>query len=428
MKQWIYILGCMMMIGQSYAVALDTVVAEVNEAIITQTELDKSVAETKMQLNARHIPMPNKQALRNQVLQHLIDVKLELQFAKNNNLTVSDDELSEIIKNIALQNKITVDVMRGELTKAGLEWNDYRETLRKEVIITRVQQQMVGREIHITESQVNSYLKDFVAEQEGQKKYHLLNIVIPVPEAPSPQEVAHAKEKAQKLFKLIQQGEDFSKLAVMESSDEYALEGGDLGERYLTELPDVFSGVVKKMKINEVEGPIRTGNGWQLIKLIGLNEQELHHQMTKTHVKHILIKSGPQMTEEQAEHSIQNIYRQIQDGRSFDILAKQYSVDAATAIKGGDMGWVVSNELVPQFSEVMDKLPINGVSAPVKTPFGWHIMQVLERKVEDDSVAFQKQKVRAMLQQKRFAEAVKNWQQRLRAQAFVHILDKSLLS
>ena len=133
------------------------------------------------------------------------------------------------------------------------------------------------------------------------------------------------------------------------------------------------------------------------------------------------------MTEVEAEHSIQNIYRQIQGGKSFETLAKQYSVDAATAVKGGDMGWVVSNELVPQFAEVMDKLANGGLSAPVKTPFGWHVMQVVERKVEDDSVAFQRQKVRSMLQQKRFAEAVKNWQQHLRTQAFLNVIDKSVI-
>jgi peptidyl-prolyl cis-trans isomerase SurA len=428
MKQWIFIICSILCINNSYAISLDTVVAEVNDAIITQSELDKNIADTKMQLKARHIELPSEQTLKKQVLQHLIDIKLQLQFAKNNNIHLDDDELNEIIKNIALQNKISVDQMRQELAKVGINWNDYKETLRKEVLITRIQQQVVGREIHITDSEVNSYLKDFVAAQDGQKKYHLMNILVPLSDAPSPQEVALAKEKANKLLKLIQRGDDFAKLAVMESSDEYALEGGDLGERYLAELPDVFSSAVKTMQVNQVKGPIRTGNGWQLIKLVGVNDQELHHQITKTHVKHILIKSGPQMTEDQAEHSIQNLHRQIQSGKEFEVLAKQYSVDAATAVKGGDMGWVVSNELVPQFAEVMDKLPVNGISVPVKSPFGWHIIKVEERKEEDDSAAFQRQKVRAMLQQKRFAEAIKNWQQRLRAQAFVNILDKSLQS
>lgn len=427
MKQFIYFLVGLFSVTFSFSEPLDTVVAEVNDSIITKTEIDANLTETKQQLAARHVEMPSDEALRKQVFQHLIDVTLQLQFAKNNNIVLEDEELDDIIKNIALQNKLTVDQMKAEIAKAGMNWDRYRNNLKKEVVITRLQQQAVGRDIHINESQVDSYLKEAVAEQSGQKKFHLFNILVPLSEEPSTTEVAEAKQKADKLIQLARQGEDFSKMAITESSDEFALEGGDLGERYLAELPDIFAKNVQNMQLNETLGPIRTGNGWQLIKLVGINDDELHHKLTKTHVKHILIKAGPQMTEVEAEHSIQNIYRQIQGGKSFETLAKQYSVDAATAVKGGDMGWVVSNELVPQFAEVMDKLPNGGLSAPVKTPFGWHVMQVVERKVEDDSVAFQRQKVRSMLQQKRFAEAVKNWQQHLRTQAFLNVIDKSVI-
>ena len=426
MKQLIYFFIGLSVMSLTCAESLDSVVAEINEAIITKSELERNMQETKAQLEARHVNPPSDAELRKQVFQHLVDVNLQLQFAKNNNLTVSDDELSEIIKNIALQNKISLDQMKIEVEKTGFSWERYRENLKKEIIMTRLQQQAVGRDIHISERQVDSYMKDALQEQVGQKKYHLFNILVPLSDAPSPKEIASAKQKAERVLQQAQHGDNFAQLAVTESSDEYALEGGDLGERYLAELPDIFAKIVVEMQFNEIKGPIRTPNGWQLIKLVGVNDEELHHQITKTHVKHILVKSGPQMTEQEAEHSIQNIYRQIQAGKTFDKLAKQYSVDAATAVKGGDMGWVVSNELVPQFADVMEKLPISAVSAPVKTPFGWHIMQVMDRKVEDDSVAFQRQKVRNMLQQKRFSEAVKTWHQQLRAQAFINILDKSL--
>jgi peptidyl-prolyl cis-trans isomerase SurA len=426
MKQLIYFfIGfCVMSFG--YAESLDMVVAEINEAIITKSELEQNVSETKAQLEARHVNAPGGDALRKQVFQHLVDVNLQLQFAKNNNIVLENDELEEIIKNIALQNKLPIEQMKTEVEKTGLSWQRYKDNLKKEIIITRLQQQVVGRDIHISERQVDSYMKDALQEQAGQKKYHLFNILVPVSDAPSPKEIAAAKQKAERVLLQAQHGDNFAQLAVTESSDEYALEGGDLGERYLAQLPDLFAKIVVDMQVNEIKGPIRTPNGWQLIKLVKVNDEELHHEITKTHVKHILIKSGPQMTEQEAEHSIQNIYRQIQAGKTFEKLAKQYSVDAATAVKGGDMGWVVSNELVPQFADVMEKLPLGAVSAPVKTPFGWHIMQVVERKTEDDSVAFQRQKVRGMLQQKRFSEAVKTWQQQLRAQAFINVLDKSL--
>lgn len=406
--------------------ALDSVLAEVNDAIITESELTKALQDTMQQLKMQNLPVPAYADLRKQVFQHLLDVTLQLQFAKNNNITLDDQELHEIIKGIALQNHLSVEQMQAELKKAGLDWQDYQQKLKKEILLTRLQQTAVGREIRISERQVDSYMKDALKAQVVKRKYHLLNIVVPLSDTPTPNEIAQAKQKAIKLVHELEKGADFSRLAILESSDEYALDGGDLGERYLAELPEVFVPYLKKMTVNQVQGPIRTGNGWQLIKLVGINDSDLQHQITKTHVKHILIKPGPQMTDAQAQQQIQNIYRQIQAGRSFDALAKQYSVDAVTAVKGGDMGWVDSNELVPQFAEVMDKLALNSISAPVKTPFGWHILQVLERKVEDDSRAYQRQQVRAMLKQKRFTEEVKTWQQHLRAQAFIHILDKHL--
>lgn len=426
MKKHIYFAPLFVWSTMSLASPLDAAVAEVNDAIITQSELEKHLYETKMQLAATHQQVPEEDVLRKKVLQHLIDVHLQLQVAKNNNIALEDEELDDIIRNVALQNKLTVDQLKEELTKHGLSWDNYRENLKKEVILTRTQQQAVGRDIRVSEKQVEDYLSEAKVDESHLKQYHLQNIVVPVSETPSAEEVAAAKRKAESLIQLIAKGADFSQLAITESSDEYALDGGDLGLRHLAELPEIFAKEVVNMKVNQVLGPLRAPNGWQIIKLVALNDDELHHQVVKTHVKHILIKPGAQMTEMEAERFIDNLSRQIKAGRKFDTLAKQYSVDAATAMKGGDMGWVVSNELVPQFSEVMDKLKEGQISEPVKTPFGWHIMQVLERKVEDDSQAFQRQKIRAMLQQKSFEQAVQVWQQHIRAQAYVHIIDKSL--
>lgn len=408
------------------ALPLDSAVAEVNDAIITKSELEKHLSETKMQLSATHQQLPQDDVLRKKVLQHLIDVHLQLQIAKNNNIGLEDEELDDIIRNIALQNKLSMEQLKEELIKHGLNWDSYRENLKKEVILTRTQQQAVGRDIRVSEKQVEDYLSEAKEDLSQLKKYHLLNIVVPLSENPSAAEVDASKRKAESLLKLIAQGADFSQIAITESSDEYALDGGDLGFRHLAELPEIFAKEVVNMKANQVSGPLRAPNGWQIIKLVAVNEDALHHQVVKTHVKHILIKPGAQMTEMEAERFIDNLSRQIKSGKKFDTLAKQYSVDAATAMKGGDMGWVVSNELVPQFAEVMDKLKEGQISEPVKTPFGWHIMQVVERKVDDDSQAFQRQKIRTMLQQKRFEQAVQVWQQHIRAQAYIHIIDKSL--
>ena len=252
------------------------------------------------------------------------------------------------------------------------------------------------------------------------------NIVVPLPEAPTTNQVNKAKEKARALLTKIKRGDDFNRLAIAESSGEYALEGGDLGDRHLAELPEVFAERVTMMKVGEVSEPIRTGNGFQLIKLVAIGGGSESHHVTKTHVRHILVKQDTSMTTDEAIKQVNNLYQQLKSGKDFALMAKQYSLDAASAIKGGDLGWVSAEELVPPFAEAMNALPLHTVSKPVKSPFGWHLIEVLERKTVDDSDSYQRLQVRQFLQQRKFAEAVNNWQQHMRTDAYVNILDKAL--
>jgi peptidyl-prolyl cis-trans isomerase SurA len=224
----------------------------------------------------------------------------------------------------------------------------------------------------------------------------------------------------------IKQGEDFDRMAIAESSGEYALDGGDLGDRHLAELPEVFAEQVVKMQVGEVAGPIRTGNGFQLIKLLSIAGNSDQHNVMKTHVRHILLKQDANMTTMEANRQINNIYEQLKSGKDFALMAKQYSLDAASAVKGGDLGWITADELVPTFAEAMNALPLNVVSKPVKSPFGWHLIQVLARKTVDDSKSFQQQQVRQFLHQRKFNEAVQDWQQHIRADAYINIMEKEL--
>lgn len=224
----------------------------------------------------------------------------------------------------------------------------------------------------------------------------------------------------------IKKGDDFSRLAIENSSGEFALEGGDLGERHLAQLPELFAKEVVNMKVGQVVGPLRAGNGFQLIKLVSIGGEKQHHVITKTHVRHILLKPDPSLLPEDSKKQVNNIYQQVRAGKDFALMAKQYSLDSASAVKGGDLGWVAPGVLVPEFEKAMDKLSVNEISPPVKSQFGWHIIQVLGRKQEDDSEAFKKQQVRQFLQQRKFAEAVQNWQQHIRSDAYVKIIDKEL--
>lgn len=405
---------------------LDKVIAVVNDDVITASELNHQVNELRQQLALKKMEMPSEEVLRKQVLQYLIDVDIQLQIAKRNDLTIDEVELNASLEKIAATNHLTLTRLRDEIEKQGLHWTTYRENIRKEILMHRIQQEAVGKEVVVSSQQVEDYLKTAHFSEKEQQLYHLQNIVIPLSEEPTTTQVNHARKKAARLLSKIKQGDDFSVLAVTESSGEYALEGGDLGERHLAQLPEVFAKQVLDMKPGEVAGPLRTDNGFQLIKLVEIKGNQDRHEVVKTHVRHILIRSDASSTVSDAGKQINNLYQQLKAGKDFGVMAKQYSLDSASAVKAGDLGWVTADELVPAFAEAMDKLPVHQISKPVKTPFGWHIIEVLARKKIDDSNAFKRQQVRQFLHQRKLNEAVQNWQQHLRADAYVKILDKAL--
>lgn len=410
----------------AFAEPLDKVVAIVNDGVITESELHAQLSVWRQQLQAKNTEMPPEKVLQKQVLNRLIDETLQLQLAKANGVVIDEAELDDTIGKIAADNHLSLTSLREALQKEGMTFESYRENIRKELSIARMQQQAVGQSIVISAQQVEDYLKTSLEADKAQQMFHVQHIVIPLSEEPMPTEVKKAEAKAAHLLKKIKEGDDFSRLAIAESQGEYALEGGDLGERHLAELPEVFAKKVARMKAGEVVGPIRTGNGFQLIKLVSVSKKNQHHEVSKTHVRHILVKQDANMTETQAEKQIENLYQQLKSGKSFAEVAKQHSMDTASAANGGDLGWVTPEELLPAFSEVMTTLAVNTISKPVKTGFGWHLIEVLERKSFDDSDTFQRQQVRQFLHQRKFGEAIEGWQQHVRGTSYINIVDKEL--
>lgn len=407
---------------------LDKVVAVVNNSVITASELDKQVAMAKKQLLAQRIQLPPDSVVRKQVLQHLIDVDLQLQMAKQHGISVDDTELTQAIERIAAANHATLSQMREEIVKQGMGWNEYRENIRKEMILSNLQQKAVGHDVMITNEQVEQYLKtegDLPVDRTH-LTYHLKNIVIPLNDEPTPAQMKKAQAIAAQILISIKKGADFNRVAVEKSTGDFALDSGDLGERHLAELPELFAKEVVNMKVGQVAGPLRAGNGLQLIKLVAIGGEQQQHMVTLTHVRHILLKPDANMLPEDVKKQVNNIYQQLKAGKDFAKMAKQYSLDPGSAVKGGDLGWVTPGELVPEFEKTMNKLALNQVSQPVKTQFGWHLIEVLGRKQQDDSTAFKKQQIRQFLHQRKFAEAVQNWQQHIRTDAYVNIVEKDL--
>jgi peptidyl-prolyl cis-trans isomerase SurA len=408
---------------------LDKVVAVVNDSVITSNELNKELSQVKQQLSAEHKPIPDNSKLKKQVLMHLINVKLELDMAKQNHIQVDDVELNAAIHKIVKDNHLDEEKLKSIINEQGLSWKAYRDNIRREMVLARVQQGAVVHNIQVSDEQIDNFLKNHpVPNTENPETflYHVQNIVVALPEEPTSRDITNALQKANALIESIHKGADFTKLAITDSSGRFALSGGDLGSLHLAEIPTPYVNKLKQMKAGDISQPIRTGNGYHILKLVEVKGKTVHHVLIKTHVQHILIKPEPGQTDEEAKAKAMHIVNLLKEGKPFSMLAKQYSVDATSAVKGGDLGWVTTGELVPTFESAMNQLSVNQVSQPVKSPFGWHVIQVLARKTEDDTKAYQRNQVRAFLQQRKFSEAVEMWQQRLRTDAYVKIIDESL--
>lgn len=411
------ILMSFVLFQQVYAESLDKIAAVVNENVITNQEVKAQLALVKKQIQQKQISDVEAQKLRQQVLQHMIDVELQLQMARSRNIEVTSEQVSEGIRNIARQNKISLAQMKKSILSEGLSWQKYRENIKREMLISKLQQESIG-DIQVTDSQVEDYLKGNKAKN---LKYHVKDILLSLEEAPSPEVLAKANAKAQQLLAELKKGADFSKAAIELSSSAVALKGGDLGFRSLASLPKMFADKVVMMKVGQVAGPIRAANGLHIIKLVAIKGEQAHKLVTLTHAQHILLKVEPGMSSEQVKHKLQTLALQIKRGRKFEEIAKKFSDDVSNAAKGGDLGWVHKGETVPEFEKAYEKLALGQVSQPVKTAFGWHLIKVLARKDIDDSKAFEKQQVKQALYQRKFQEGVANWMQQLRANSYIKI-------
>lgn len=401
--------------------SLNKIAAVVNKDVITSAEVQQQVQLVKRQLASNKMPVPDEAVLQQQVLNHMIDVDLQLQIAKRGKLEISEDDINQAINRIKDSNHISLAKLKDAIAKQGLSYQQYRENLRKEITVSRLQQQVLARDVIITDDQVKNFMKNNKAKIEAQQQYHLANILIPLGEEPTAEQVSQAKAKAKNLIKKLNAGANFNKIAAAESSDELALQGGDLGWRQLAALPKLFADKAAHMIPGDVAGPLRTANGFHIIKLEGVRGGAGKHLITLTHARHILLKTDAINTPEMVKKRLEDFRKQILNGASFATLAKKHSQDIGSASKGGELGWVHPGQTVPAFEQAMTQLHRGSVSHPVLSRYGYHIIQVVARKQIDDSDSFAKQQVRNMLYQQKFAAAAQNWVRQMRAKAYVKV-------
>ena len=407
----------------TFAEVLGRVAAIVEEDVILEQELDNEVSTIAERIRASNAQMPPESILRKQVLEKLIIDKLQRQLAEKAGITVTEEMLNNSAADIAQRNNMTLQQFREELQRQGLTYKNFLDNMRNEIIINQLRGREIGGRIKVTDREVDHYLETQEQESNGTAiQYHLGHILIAVREAAAAKEIQLAQSKANELVKKLRAGQDFTHTAMTESGDDNALKGGDLGWRSLSDIPSLFSDIVVKMHANEVADPIRSPSGFHIIKMLELKGLD-NHTITNTKVRHILIKTNDLIDDEEAKKRLLALKARIMDGDDFAALARAHSDDKGSALKGGSLDWVGPQDLVKPFEDAMEKLEINELSEPIQTQFGWHLIQVLDRKTKDNSAEHKKDVVREAIRKRKIEEETELWMRRLRDEAYVEILE-----
>ncbi len=420
MMKWILFLCLSGFAVLCRAQVLDRIVAVVEEDVILERELNTEVAAITAKLSGNNVMIPPEFVLRKQVLERMVVDKLQRQLAAKSGVQVSDDMLSSSIADIASRNGLSVDAFRKELSKQGMDYKSFEDNLRNEIIINQLRGREIGARVKVTDAEVLHYMETQSKAGLSNSQYHLGHILVAIPEGASASAIQKAKDKADQIIADLRGGKDFKQLAVSVSDDDNALKGGDLGWRGIGQIPSLFTEIVTTMNQGDVSEAIRSPSGFHIIKMLE-TEGAGQHIVTKTKVRHILIKTNELIDDAEAQKRLLALRERINDGDDFANLARAHSDDKGSAINGGSLDWVGPGALVPPFEEAMGKLAINEISQPVQTQFGWHMIQVLGRENQDNSEQFKKDKIREEIRKRKIEEETELWLRRLRDEAFVEI-------
>jgi len=396
---------------------IDRVVAVVDDDVITLNELNQQLEGIHKQLARSNTPPPPEALLRKQVLDHMIMERIQLSLAKRIGIHVDDENLNEVISNIAAQNHKSLDELRANLQHDGIKFEDFREEIRKEVILARLLASQVSNRVVVTPQEVKTWLESRAAQDQN-TEYHLAQILISVPESASPEQVQAARTRADGILSKLRGGADFRQMAVAYSGDQQALEGGDLGWRSTAQLPSFLADKVIDMKPGELSDVIRSTNGFYILKLIEKRGEE-RHVVRQVHARHILIKTDAVTSDAEAMARLERLRQRILAGEDFATLARANSDDKASASQGGDLGWSNPGTFVPEFENALSHLAVGATSDVFRTQYGWHIVQLLGYRDHDSTDEMRTAQAQEALRRRKIDEEQQNWLRRLRDEAYV---------
>lgn len=399
--------------------SVNRIVAIVDKGVILQSQLEEQIKQMYQRLPAEQRASISRKDIEQRVLDLMVITELQLQIARRSSMRISDKEIQDSINRIAKSNKLTPEKFLAVLEKDGVTLKSFKKSIKDQMLVRRVQSSYVHHEVKVSEQEVDSFLKLLDQSQGDQStEYHLGHILIETPENATPNQITNAKKKAEKLTAQLAAGKKFSTLSITYSDAGNALAGGDLGWLKLAQMPSLLTPYVEKMQANEFSKPIQSPSGFHIIKLFDTRGQE-KVMVTKTHVRHILIKINALVTDRTAQERLLNLKERIENGEDFITLARANSEDRGSAINGGDLDWVQPGALVNAFEAAMNKLDINQLSPPVQTQFGWHLIQVLGREQQDNTQLMRKAQARSQLQKRKADAAIDSWLTKLRDEAYV---------
>jgi peptidyl-prolyl cis-trans isomerase SurA len=399
---------------------LDKVIAIVDDDVVLQTELDARLAVIYAQIQASGTQAPPQDILVQQVLERLISERLQLNIAYNAGVRITDEEVNQAMARIAANNKLSMEEYIAKIHSEGGTVANVREDIRNEISIMRVQQGKVMRRIQISEQELDNFLNSEEGRFLTSPDVNVGQILLSVPTGAGNDEIDSIMDRAKDLLEQINNGTDFRQLAIANSADQSALQGGDLGWRKMAQLPGVFIDAVEQLELNEVSEPIRSAAGFHLLKLY--ERRGGGERLVEQHfARHILIKPN-QIRDEQATISQLNELRdRALAGEDFGDLSKEFSEDPGSALKRGELGWSTPGMFVPEFEDTMNSIALNEISEPFSSQFGWHILQVTERRNEDFSSTILRNNAANMLRQRKYEEELQVWLQEIRDEAFIEI-------
>lgn len=401
---------------------IDRIVAVVNDDVITATDLEEQIVNVTRQLQQQRTTVPSPRQLRDQVLERMIVTQLQMQLANKYGIKIDDDTLERALQNIAEQNKLDLTRFRNLLESEGYVYARFREDIRKEITLGRLRSREVDNRIIITDPEVDNFLTTQATQGSSNDEFQLSHILIAVPEAATPERINEARVSAEALLKELRAGADFAQMAISRSAGQQALEGGDLGWRKLGQLPTLFAEIVGQMKLGEISELIRSPGGFHIIKLNGKRAQKEERSVVKqTRTRHILIRTSDTVSAAEARMRLERLRERIVQGDDFAELAHAHSEDPGSAADAGNLGWVSPGVMVPEFEETMNATEIGKVSAPFQSRFGWHILQVQERRDYDNTNELRRARARDQLRQRRIEEEQQQWLRRLRDEAYVEL-------